>query len=798
MFKKLVNPDTRVQQLSSSIKKLELVQKKSLGPTGAAKQLTFSKDQNPEYESDVEEIDNKPVIEKVGKGDSKIQQKDGVFEGNNIERNMNIEIIQSTQADPKETIKQDPKWLHHQPQTGNLVANQWWSFKAGGSKSDVQQKDEDSNKLKNLDNYQLFPSLLEMPLEREHKNTRSYPVRSKSFFSTVTSFNDSTYIESADSLRDTREGRLLITYKTLFWAFFLIFCASLLLGLYFMEPPSRCNWYYYPWCLSSSPHQQASVIAAMDHLTQILSIITIASTSALLLTQCRCTMNWVAENVPVWVDVVDIGAANRNIYWWLGVFFCEVPTVLNVFSAFVPVIDGYGVRLIPEFSRSDNPKQPQFVNPIYDPITNNTRWEIVLAGEDYFRIIGMSILFFLIFPLSMSKALRRFSWSTAVNLHMLGAMWFVSDILLKFWPWSLVFNGPCLIWCLLDQLYGIYVYRTVRKAEIIKKLIIDKNYAVVFLKVDLPAVMNVGDTYWFDIEKPHGFKYRFEHSHPFTAWRNNKRNPYCWPRTLKHQSLDHKGHKFRMIQEESKLCVIRKPTSGAGFNSSSELESSQTYSSDEAEVNQAIINKKRAASWDLAIVMAVQHPSVAQGCFSKNCVKRNMIPWTTKVLEKEVKTLRVHGPYRTGFGVLGLENNSTTPPLILISSGAGVGYMLTFHQWLLANNRPLSNPVHIYYTTNSKNLFQFVTDNICQYHFDNLHVTAHLTRVDKDKSTIEEVSAHLKSRRMVFGRLSLADIIESCPEHTEVFFVGSAVLNKIAQKLCKAKNIRFIGGHVFN
>jgi len=751
------------------------------GPEETVKHRTLESDQNLLTDTAGTVTYNKTVKEPAGKVNSEVQHEAGVLDDKNTGNNRNTDVIQETDSVPNEAVQQ-AKFEEDglMPQTSGFVEGKVDNY--------IWQKDElfvSNDGLKKLGQYELFPTLknimvTKLPTEvSETSGRRTYPVRSRTFMATLSSWTDAS-ARSIDIESDTREVGLLITYSNLFWGFYLICCAFSIFEMYCVKLWPYCTWYY-PWCVASREQPQAIGLALLDHLTRIIGRITMVSISALFLTQSRCTMNWVAENAPLWVDVEDIGAANRNLYWYIGVFFCGVPTILHVFSAFAPMIDGYEVRLIPEFQRGDNQEQPQFINPINNPITNTTNWEVVLSGNDCYRLTAMSIIFFLIIPLSLSKTLRRFSWSSAVKLHWLGAMWYASDVLLKFHPRSYVFNAPFMILYLLDVLCGIYWYRTVRNVKIVNKLIIDSNYAVLFLKLDVPAVMNVGDTYWFSAEQFPDCTYRLEHSHPFTCWRNDKRNPYCYPLTREHQALDHESHKFKMIKKDDKLHVKREVTTFAGVGGKIDI----------------IDSEKRAASWDLAIIMATQHPSVTHGCFSKNCLKRNMIPWTTQVLSEEVQTLKCHGPYRTGFGVLGLEDYSNTPPLVMISSGAGVGYVFTFHQWLLANNKPLSNTVHIYYTTNSKSLFQFVTDSLCKYHFDNLHVSAHLTRVNQDTITYENESP-LKSRQILFGRLSLAEIINNCPRHTEVFFVGSAVLNNIARKLCKENNLRFTGGHVFN
>jgi len=760
-----------------------VIQPSYKGSEETAKQRTSKNDKNLLTGTAGTVTYNQTVKEPSDKVNSKAQNEAGVFDAKSTGKNLNTEVIQGTKSGPEEVVNQ-VKFKEHLNMPETAISH---SEKVD---SHIQQNDwllVSEKRLDKLGKFELFPSIRNLPAVTkiptevsEGNSRRTYPVRSRTFMDTLSSLTNFSSDSSMYIEMDARKGGLLITYQSLFWGFYLFCIAFSIFDMYCFKLWPDCTWYY-PWCVASREQPQAFGIAALDHLTRIIGRITMVSISALFLTQSKCTMNWFAENAPLWVDVEDIGAANRNLYWYIGLFFCEVPTILHVFSAFAPMIDGYGVRLIPEFSRVDNAEQPQFINPINNPITNTTSWEVVLSGNDCYRLAAMSIIFFLIIPLSMSKTLRRFSWSSAVKLHWLGAMWYASDTLLKFHPRSYVFNAPFMIWYLLDELCGIYCYRTVRNVKVVKKLIIDPNYAVLFLNLDVPAVMNVGDTYWFTTEYIPGCTYRLEHSHPFTCWRNDKRNPYCWPLTQEHQALDHKSHKFKMKYKDDMLEVKREVTTSPGLRNNIDI----------------FEDEKRAASWDLAIIMATQHPSDTHGCFSKNCLKRNMIPWTTQVLAEEVQTLQCHGPYRTGFGVLGLEDYSNTPPLVLISSGAGVGYVFTFHQWLLANNKPLSNTVHIYYTTNSKCLFQFVTDSLCKYHFDNLHVSAHLTRVGKDTVTYTNESSH-KSRDIKFGRLSLPDILNNCPRHTEVFFVGSAVLNNIARKLCKENKLRFTGGHVFN
>ncbi len=155
------------------------------------------------------------------------------------------------------------------------------------------------------------------------------------------------------------------------------------------------------------------------------------------------------------------------------------------------------------------------------------------------------------------------------------------------------------------------------------------------------------------------------------------------------------------------------------------------------------------------------------------------------------------------------------PPLVLIATGAGVPYVLDFHEYLVATNIRLEKPVNVYFSCRSIGLFQYVTNMTCKKPRHNFIVNAHLTSHDnielnlflslsltlqknETPNSYQPSKDKQKGRAGAVGRLSFAQILENALDGTHVYFCGSPNLQERVSSLCDLYGLTFHLGHAFS
>merc|ERR1711916_315277 len=131
--------------------------------------------------------------------------------------------------------------------------------------------------------------------------------------------------------------------------------------------------------------------------------------------------------------------------------------------------------------------------------------------------------------------------------------------------------------------------------------------------------------------------------------------------------------------------------------------------------------------------------------------------------------------------------------------------------WLKASRKALSNPVQVYYSTDSLELFQFVTDLLCSKAIPFWNVSAHLTKNKdlgiedngeetemKETKSSKRATERDASNKVALGRLSLEECILSAPRDSEVFFCGSPAIQWKIELLCAAQGLPYHPGSRFS
>ena len=152
------------------------------------------------------------------------------------------------------------------------------------------------------------------------------------------------------------------------------------------------------------------------------------------------------------------------------------------------------------------------------PFYNATKEELALAPDDVWRLFLMTILFGLLFPLSMLqriKACRRDRYTFAMLMHLFAGLMFAVDIIRKpSHPHSKVFNIPIVVYWVIDRLAGIFVYRT-GEAKITSYLELDGGrYLILFLQ--RAGRKARGQVMYLQFTRH--LRSLFDYAHPFTIW----------------------------------------------------------------------------------------------------------------------------------------------------------------------------------------------------------------------------------------------------------------------------------------
>lgn len=152
--------------------------------------------------------------------------------------------------------------------------------------------------------------------------------------------------------------------------------------------------------------------------------------------------------------------------------------------------------------------------------------------------------------------------------------------------------------------------------------------------------------------------------------------------------------------------------------------------------------------------------------------------------------LEVTGPWHSAYARL--SSAPVLPPMVLVATGAAASYVMDFVCLLFIREMTLTFPMHIYYTSRSLPLLQFVTDFIMSRPVEMVEVHAALTSA----KGIDHELDH-SDRSLQVGRLHLKEVVENAPPGAEVHFCGSPGLQERVQVLCEEAGIRFFGGHTF-
>ena len=446
-----------------------------------------------------------------------------------------------------------------------------------------------------------------------------------------------------------------------------------------------------------------------DVLARVSGRVSICTMNGLFFTMMHTTCNWLAECRRNPINMHGWQEANHRIHRGMG-WITGVMMVPHVWSPFFPMWFSGWTKfkyILPGDAQST------FQFPVSELKTNcsdiDAKTQTVCFNSDNMgRLVGITIMFCVLFPLSRWARTLEWNWNVAKWLHVILAALYAFDIMRRrSHPHTWVLNLPVVLAYLVDRFVGWYYYR-VEDARVTGRLSLGEDYGVVYWAHDAKPTPSVADIYWLKAKNLGSCGGgAFERLHPFTCVTNRHRARENLPARCE-EELNWDGHVFRYddFSEE-------RSTSQAdlldGLNFGGESSAASTVAASESATGE----------WDVyAIVKIHKNPRGASLCCG--------VPQTPLLCDDNVEVLEVMGPYRSAYA--SLASVEALPAFTtLIASGSGAALLLDVVGMLLAtDNERSSRPygedeeggaaekktVRMMFTTRSVQLLQFVTDRL--------------------------------------------------------------------------------------
>lgn len=540
-----------------------------------------------------------------------------------------------------------------------------------------------------------------------------------------------------------------------------------------------------------------------DILARSSARIIISTTNLMFLTVSHCTWNFLSERKFLKPYLYDWRTDNLWLHtvggWTLGVW-----TIAHVYSLFLPSIFN-GFRNAHVTGKFGWPAQIPLAAPQIDSDLRVANF----GSDDIWRLFWMSVLFFIIFPVSRSLWGLRKNFSLAMWLHIgAGAGFFIDSARRRTHPHVWILNLPFVAWYIADRIASVWFYRADRNNSA-RRIMLDKNYMLLLWKQDR-FYKSVCDLYWLK-ERFLNRKRASEWSHPFTTASahyikvqedndNNSKDLSQSMIEIPHSTdTTWEGHRFPLKKHNCNSCgesskIIRINT----------LEYHQKRS-------QALENSTEEFSWDIMAIMRIQRegkpskllslPRWLVNALQKSCALFGRSPETVKIAERDVENnpggsilLHSYGPYRSAYGRLSELPNLA--PLIIVGTGAGAALCLDVVAYIREHGIELEYSIQLYYSASSLPLLQFVTNNLLATKIPGLSIQTALTR--NPELEFEDSEDEGKKGQLQLRRFNVKDIISQATEapKTEVYFCGAGKINEALKKECSKRKLKYVGSSV--
>lgn len=568
-----------------------------------------------------------------------------------------------------------------------------------------------------------------------------------------------------------------IKYEWVFWGtFFFITFWTILDRFTFMTFPMNFTFKPLGESLGALGVPIPKSVLFFDIYSRITGRLFLVVLNFLFITQCKVTETLLMEYSPKWLRVGDVRTTHNRAHYMLGLFFMAIPMMIHCWLVFLPPLAG-----VPISTAAKRP--PNKVTPFIFPTDGDTVASMFVSHDDLFRIVLMTVLFGVLFPLSMSNKGRGRYFTPTQWLHIGAAFLFTIDMIRRS-PHAQVFSSPVILWYFLDRAVGYFWFRK-NVCSIIHKEVLDENYMVLFLyNPQQKTESGVGATYYLTME---GKADEFDIGHPYVSF-SNRGGEALLPQWRDHD-VNSASHKFYLNDKDSgKKQFNRRATVNLGKDDQDRYMSV----SDDFGIQEETDDVVFFGNWNVAFIVQI-HTYNREPSF------------TTELRDQAIgDRIKTWGPYKSEYGEL-VEGN--LPPIVLIATGAGCGPVLDFFLYVTRKQIVLPYPVTVYFSTNSVGLFQFFTDLTCSQEYPNWTVNAHLTStedlgLDEDDYLNDEEMTATKDRssrrEMQIGRLSFNQVLSKAPPNSEVFFCGAPNLQWKVEVACARHNLSYHPGHKFS
>eukprot|EP01083_Nonionella_stella_P156027 504785_1 len=499
----------------------------------------------------------------------------------------------------------------------------------------------------------------------------------------------------------------------------------------------------------------------------------IVAYSLIWLFQCKCFWNVVFEHKPGWLIVDDIMIENNYLHFHLGWFGIGVPMIVHTWLVFLPLLQREELYIYLTWWRPIDPETNFHIEVCHHSIVH-------VSINDIYALLICTVIFLVLFPLSMYKKFKTKHWTLARYIHIVAALLYAIELLrTPFTAHCWYISTPFIICYVVDRFLGMFYYRTSTNAKIVHQYNIDEDYILLFMNIpgiyasseaaDTGTYRQIGDCFW--INTRYNAYHKFRPAHPFTTFFNHNSiisnkdiNKKC-----KKRSLGHRNHKFSVKSNR-----LQKPVSCSKLHPDESYELYRRDTHSELDTWTATIfdnNKNRSDPPTNRIQKDKQ--SFWNRTFLKTWSKKkeskkkdNDNDWEnhwnvgflirvharkdefgfTQYMKKTAEIdhqMLAFGPYRSSFAniISEIEKDITDDyqsAVVLIATGAGAAYVMDFMLYLRAMRKRLEweeddaswmlqKEVRIHFSCRSIKLFQWITDFLCEEYIENVHVCAHLT-----------------------------------------------------------------------
>ena len=535
----------------------------------------------------------------------------------------------------------------------------------------------------------------------------------------------------------------------------------------------------------------------------------ISTTNLMFLTVSHCTWNWLSERKPFKRYLYDWRGDNLWLHtvggWALGIW-----TTIHMYTLLLPSIF-HGFRNVHVTGIIGWPAQVSLGTSQIDVEESVANW----GSDDVWRIVWLSVIFFLIFPYSRSLRGLRKNFSFAMWLHVgAGIGFFIDSARRRTHPHVWILNLPFFFWYVGDRIASLWFYRSFRNGSA-RRIILDKNYMLLLWNQDKVG-KGICDLYWIK-EKLVDKRRASEWSHPFTtasahyikigeSTQGGRKNSNDSSATTSIPEVIEvpistdtywDGHRFTLKAHTCHACDDEK----AKIVRTDTLDFQGMRKVDEG-------MEEQQYQWDCMAIMRIQRhvakssslPRWLSTVGQRFCGLVTRGPETVNIADRDVENnqsgtvpIRFYGPYRSAYGRLSELPN--LPPLIIIGSGAGAALVISVLAYIREEKVILRNPVKIYYSASSLPLLQFVSNNLLAVKVPNLDVQCALTR--NEDLDFEDAKEDEKKGQLRLARFDVEEIVLNAESNdTEVFFCGAGAINDKLKKQCEKRMFPYVGSSV--